>query len=79
MLNLERESCTPEGNRLGELRYLRSKEEVLEEIKEIRDLKRRVFVITQALSILEKERMMEAELEAKKKPEEGWENGQKEH
>ena len=58
---------------------MRSKEEVLEEIKEIRDLKRRVFVITQALSILEKERMMEAELEAKKKPEEGWGNGQKEH
>ena len=58
---------------------MRSKEEVLEEIKEIRDLKRRVFVITQALSILEKERMMEAELEAKKKPEEWWGNGQKEH
>jgi hypothetical protein len=38
-----------------------TKEEILAEIKEIRDLKHRVFVIQQGLTLLEKQRQIEQE------------------
>jgi hypothetical protein len=36
-----------------------SKEEIIQEIEAVRDVKRRVFIIHQALILLEKQRQME--------------------